>query len=187
MGNVIGRRVGRLGVFVVIALVALAFDQSSKAWARGLPVAPAGCSIPADIVAGRCGGVRQTVIDGYWDWELAMNPGAAFSTWIGGTGARVALSALAVLAVFGIGIAAWRSAPQHRMRRVAFALLAGGALGNLVDRVRDGAVTDFVRWHVHDHLWPIFNVADVALVVGVALLFVEQLGRVGRRREVATR
>jgi hypothetical protein len=59
------------------------------------------------------------------------------------------------------------------------AMIAGGALGNLMDRMRDGAVTDFVRWH-HEHLWPIFNVADVVLVIGVALLMLE--GVLARRR-----
>jgi signal peptidase II len=57
---------------------------------------------------------------------------------------------------------------------VAYALIAGGALGNLVDRIRDGAVTDFVRWRIHEHRWPIFNVADAALLVGVALFVVER-------------
>jgi signal peptidase II len=54
-------------------------------------------------------------------------------------------------------------------------LIAGGALGNLIDRVRDGAVTDFVRWRIHDHRWPIFNLADAALVAGVALILLGEL------------
>lgn len=50
-------------------------------------------------------------------------------------------------------------------------MIAGGALGNLIDRVRHGAVTDFIRWRAGDHRWPIFNVADALLLVGVVLLF----------------
>ena len=56
---------------------------------------------------------------------------------------------------------------------MAYGLVAGGALGNLIDRMHQGAVTDFVRWHVHTHMWPIFNVADAALLVGVGLLFLD--------------
>ena len=68
-----------------------------------------------------------------------------------------------------------RTRPAQRLRRAAYAVIAGGALGNLIDRIRDGAVTDFVRWRVHDHMWPIFNVADAALLAGVALLLVDPI------------
>ncbi|MGE5181107.1 MAG: signal peptidase II [Acidobacteriota bacterium] len=144
----------RLVVFTVLVLGVLALDQGSKAWARGL------------------GDGRHAVIDGYWDWEHAENPGAAFSTLVGGTAARVGLSIVAAAAIGALVYAAWRSRPEQRVQRAAYALILGGAAGNLVDRVRVGTVTDFVRWRIHDHLWPIFNVADAALLVGVALLFV---------------
>ncbi len=156
---------------VVVFLVTAVVDQGSKVWARGLPTQPAGCGIAA-LAAQHCHGVPQPVISGYWDWELAMNPGAAFSTLVGGTGAQILLSLIALGALVGLGIAAARTRPDERLKRIAFAMIAGGALGNLIDRVRDGAVTDFVRWRFHDHRWPIFNVADVALLVGVVLLLV---------------
>jgi signal peptidase II len=160
--------VRRLVVFVIVAFVTLALDQSSKAWARGALHE----------------GTREAVIDGYWDWELARNPGVAFSLLPRGeTGTRVALSAIAALAVGALVFGAARTRPDERRKRVAYALIAGGALGNLVDRVRDGAVTDFVRWHVHDHLWPIFNIADAALVIGVVVLIAGDL--FARRRERA--
>jgi len=161
-------------MFVVVGLVTLALDQGSKAWARTLPV-PAGCHVPGDLIAFKCGGIPQPVVDGYWDWELAFNPGAAFSSFIGGDVARVLLMIIAMGAVIAIAVAAWRSKPEHRLQRVGYALIAGGALGNLVDRFRDGAVIDFVRWRIHDHRWPIFNVADVALAIGVCLLLLESL------------
>ena len=59
-------------------------------------------------------------------------------------------------------------------------MIGGGALGNLIDRMRDGAVTDFVRWRWHEHAWPVFNVADAALLVGALLLIVD--GVLGHRR-----
>jgi signal peptidase II len=175
---------GRRGAaaFAVLLIATLAADQGTKAWAHGLPVHPAGCVQPDDLLAHRCGGVPQPVVDGYWDWELAYNPGVAFSTFAslaGHGGTRVLLSLVAALALIGISALALRTAPGERGKRMAYALVAGGALGNLVDRLRDGAVTDFVRWRIHDHRWPIFNLADAALVVGVALLV---LGGVRRAR-----
>ncbi len=165
-------------VFAVILIAALAADQLTKAWAHTLPVAPAGCALPGEMLAGRCIGVPQPVVDGYWDWELAYNPGVAFSTFAsvaGHTGMRVLLAAVAVIALIGISLLALRAAPEQRWRRAAYALIAGGALGNLIDRMRDGAVTDFVRWRIHDHRWPIFNVADAVLLVGVAMLLLDGL------------
>jgi signal peptidase II len=156
----------RIAGFVVLVVVVLAFDQGSKAWARTLPM-----------------GVAHPVVSGYWDWQHDENPGAAFSTFIGGDAARVALSAIAAIAIVAVGYAAWRTRPEYRLRRAGFALILGGAAGNLVDRVRIGTVTDFVRWHVHDHMWPIFNVADAALLIGVAMLF---LAAARERRMIAT-
>ena len=165
-------------MFVVILIATLAADQASKAWAHTLPVWPAGCAQPAELLAARCGGVPQPVLEGFWDWELAYNPGVAFSTFTsftGRAGMQVILGLVAVIAVVGITIMAMRTAPGERGKRVAYALIAGGALGNLVDRVRDGAVTDFVRWRFHEHRWPIFNVADAALLIGVAVLLLDGL------------
>ncbi len=143
-------------VFGLVLAITLAFDQSSKAWARTLPMHQA-----------------QVVIDGYWSWELAMNPGAAFSSFVGGTGLQVMLAIIATVALIGIGVMASRTRPEQRLKRFGLAMIAGGALGNLVDRIRDGAVTDFIRWHWHEHLWPIFNIADAALLVGVVLMIAE--------------
>lgn len=167
----------RLVIFVAIFLATLAFDQGSKAWARSsLPVQPADCST-AELAAHRCRGVPQSVIDGFWDWELAMNDGAAFSNL---RGSRILLSLIACAAIVLLCVIARRTKAEQRLQRVAYAMIAGGALGNLVDRVRDGAVVDFVRWKIGGHQWPIFNVADVALVIGVALLLLESIA--ARRR-----
>jgi lipoprotein signal peptidase len=57
-------------------------------------------------------------------------------------------------------------------------------MGNLLDRLHDGAVTDFVRWRIHEHRWPIFNLADAALLVGVVLLLLDGI-RARRRFQAA--
>jgi signal peptidase II len=111
------------------------------------------------------------VIAGYWDWELAMNTGAAFSALDFGTATQILLAIIAALALGGIGVYAYRLRPDQRLERIALGLIAGGALGNLVDRLRHGGVTDFIRWRVGDHRWPIFNIADAALLVGVVVMF----------------
>jgi signal peptidase II len=146
----------RLLVFVALAVFVLALDQGSKAWAHTLPV-----------------GVPQPVVDGYWDWQLAYNDGVAFSTFAGHGATRVVLPVIALGAVLALGVAAARTKPAQRTKRFAYGAIAGGALGNVVDRLRDGAVTDFVRWHIHDHMWPVFNLADAVLLVGVVVLVTE--------------
>src|SRR5262249_8789626 len=147
----------------------------SKLWAHTLPVHPDGCIQPADLLERRCIGMPQPVVAGYWDWELAYNPGVAFSAFTslaGHDGMQVTRARIAGLALVGITVRALRPDPEERAKRAAYALVAGGALGNLVDRLHDGAVTDFVRWRIHDYRWPIFNVADAALLIGVALLLI---------------
>jgi signal peptidase II len=62
---------------------------------------------------------------------------------------------------------------DQRVLHWALALVAGGAIGNLIDRIYFGVVTDFVLWHYHEHEWPVFNVADIVLVVGVGLMFID--------------
>jgi signal peptidase II len=159
-------RVGRAAAFLAIFLCSAGFDQASKGWAHSLP--------PGD---------PQPVISGVWDWELARNPGIAFSTFAG-SNAQVLLSILAAVMLVIVGVLAYRTRPDQRLERAGFALIAGGALGNLIDRVRDGAVTDFIRWRIGEHRWPIFNVADAFLVIGVALILLSPL--VHRLHKVTT-
>lgn len=176
------QRVGRIAVFLMIFALTTGFDQGSKQWARTLPVTSAGCDVAA-LAAHRCAGLPQPVIAGFWDWELAMNPGVAFSTFTGGgVGSQIVLSILAMIALVGIGIMAARTAPEQRLLRFGLAMIGGGALGNLIDRLRVGAVTDFVRWRWHDHAWPIFNVADAALLAGALLLIADSALAYRRRR-----
>ena len=112
------------------------------------------------------------VIPGVLNWTLAFNTGAAFSFLADAGGwQRWGFSALAVAisAVLGVWLARtpradWRSA-------LPLALVIGGALGNLVDRLRFGHVTDFIQvFYWPGQAWPAFNVADSAICVGAALL-----------------
>jgi hypothetical protein len=65
----------------------------------------------------------------------------------------------------------------------ALTLVMGGALGNVIDRVRFGAVVDFIQWHAAGYYWPAFNVADSAITLGAVLLLLAQLGGSGQQQE----
>jgi signal peptidase II len=81
---------------------------------------------------------------------------------------RWALVAISIAASIGIG--AWMLRAESRRLAFALALLLGGALGNLVDRIVYGAVADFIHLHWGDWSWYVFNIADAAIVAGVVLL-----------------
>jgi len=111
-------------------------------------------------------------IGGFWNWMLAYNEGAAFSFLGGASGWQRWMFAVLALGVSS-GMAWWLARTPRGDWRTAlpFALVIGGALGNLVDRIRFGHVVDFIQWYWRDYYWPTFNVADSAIVAGaIALL-----------------
>ncbi|MBF8287200.1 MAG: lipoprotein signal peptidase [Candidatus Rokubacteria bacterium] len=122
-------------------------------------------------------GVTVNVIDGFFSLTLVMNPGLAFGMlgsvppgwrWII---ALLSIGALAVLATL-----ATRLLPEGgRVAAVAIGMIFGGAVGNLIDRARFGAVVDFLDFYWRGWHWPAFNVADSAISVGVALLALRML------------
>jgi len=166
-------------VFLIVAALSLIADQATKIWARGsLPVVPfhpggATCIVPDDIVSRSCGGHPVSVIDGFWDWRLSMNPGSAFGLFSSQNGARIFLSIVGIAAVIGMLWMLLKARPDQKILHWALALVAGGAVGNLVDRIYYGVVTDFILWRYQTHEWPVFNVADIVLVVGVGLMFID--------------
>jgi signal peptidase II len=137
-------------LFVALAVLSVSCDQGAKTWAR----------------RALDGKPPVTVIDGFWDFRYAENPGGAFSLFRALPAGRVVLTAVGVVMLIALGFVVRRSAKGRAPTCVALGLVAGGALGNLYDRVVYGRVTDFVHWHVHAHEWPVFNVADAALLCG---------------------
>lgn len=117
--------------------------------------------------------VPHTVVPGILNWTLAFNRGAAFSFLAGSSGWQAWLFgglALAVSAALAVWLARtpcgdWRTA-------LPVGLIIGGALGNLIDRVLRGEVTDFIQVYWRDWSYPAFNIADSALTVGAVLLIV---------------
>jgi signal peptidase II len=124
-------------------------------------------------VARKCFGMPVPVIDGFWEWRLSMNPGSAFGLFSSQNGARIFLSIVGVGAVAGMLWMLRKARDDQRILHWALALVAGGAVGNLIDRIYYGVVTDFVLWRYQTHEWPVFNVADIVLVAGVALMFID--------------
>jgi signal peptidase II len=126
------------------------------------------------------------VFEGWLNWTLTYNPGAAFSFLSDAGGwQRWFFSALAV----GVSIllSVWLTRlPRHDWRQaVPFALIIGGALGNLVDRLRYGHVVDFVDVYWRTHHWPAFNIADSAIVggaIGLILFTILTPARPGEAR-----
>jgi len=173
-------------VFVVVGTLSLIADQITKIWARGaLPTFGHGsgvagaCKIPDDIIVHMCQGKSVPIIDGYWDWRLSMNPGSAFGLFSSLTVGRILLSIVGIAAVIGMIFMLRKARPDQKVLHWALALVAGGAIGNLVDRIRYGYVIDFIDVYVkgggHERHWPTFNVADIAIVVGVLLMGLDML------------
>ena len=144
----------RLVLFVPVLLVTLALDQLTKAWARGA-LEP---------------GATEAVIGSFWNWRLSFNTGMAFSLGHDSSVARVLLPLIAVAACTAVTWMALRTPEGRRVEIAGLALVGAGALGNVIDRIAHGKVTDFVLWKAFGYSWPVFNVADVALVLGVAAL-----------------
>jgi signal peptidase II len=124
-------------------------------------------------------GVGVPVVDGLLSLTLVMNTGLAFGLLAGLPAtwrwlvALLSIAALLVLARVAVRVLAG-GGPWARL---SIALIFGGAVGNLVDRARFGAVVDFVDAHYRGYHWPAFNVADSAITVGVALLALHLMTR----------
>jgi signal peptidase II len=147
-------------LFSVFTVVSLVLDQWTKVMAR-------------DVLRPRGPFNPKVVIQGFFDLRYAENPGVAFSMLTDLPGGRILLTLLALVALVVV-IAYLRKTPTEATRvHIALGLVGGGAIGNLVDRVMYGKVTDFIVWKKGIHEWPAFNVADAALCVGVGLILLD--------------
>jgi signal peptidase II len=113
---------------------------------------------------------------------LVYNTGAAFS-FLSDAGGWQRWFFIAVGIVVSAVMALWLGHLRREERLTAYglALVIGGAIGNLIDRIWLGKVVDFLQWHWQDWYWPSFNLADSAITVGVALLLID--GLFGQRRQ----
>ena len=149
-------------LFGIFAAIALVLDQWTKVLARThlLPLGP---------------WKSKVIVPNYFDLRYSENTGVAFGMFQRLSGGRILLTVVALAALLLVGYYLKRSGPRQFRLHIALGLIGGGAVGNLVDRIAVGKVTDFIEWHVGQHEWPAFNIADAALVVGVALMALDML------------
>ncbi|SUE43984.1 signal peptidase II [Roseomonas gilardii] len=145
------------------AALAFALDQATKWW----------------VLAHLMDPPRVIPITPFFNLVLGWNRGVSFGLLSANHPATPWLLASLALAVV-VGLVVWTTRDRRPGMAASVGFIAGGALGNVVDRLRHGAVTDFLDFHVAGYHWPAFNLADTAIFVGVALLLL-----VGGRREPA--
>ncbi|MBV1831932.1 signal peptidase II [Komagataeibacter sp. AV436] len=140
-------------------LGALVADQASKYWILNIYDLPARESVPV------LPGLNLTMV-----WNHAITFGM-----LGGAGSagRIIFSVAALLIVAGLGV--WMARTRRRWVAVALGLVMGGAIGNVIDRLRFGAVVDFIHAHAYGWSWPVFNIADALIDCGVAILIIDNL------------
>jgi signal peptidase II len=119
-------------------------------------------------------GEIRPVVYGLFNLTLSFNRGAAFGLWSGlESGWReVVLGTTVLLAMSVVGYLLTRPYYNARVAQIALAGILGGAIGNVIDRFRYGAVIDFLDFYLGNSHWPAFNIADSAICVGVGLLLI---------------
>lgn len=153
---------------MLIAAAVLVVDQVSKWWLLGLMETHNGFV-----------GVLP-----FFNLVMVWNRGVSFGMFAGDSDVtRWILVGIAVLISVIMAVVLWKTA--SRLMALSLGLVIGGALGNVIDRVRFGAVADFFDVHAYGYHWPAFNVADSCIFIGVVLLCVEEWVHSRRRKEEA--
>jgi signal peptidase II len=143
-------------VWLWLSATVIALDQLSKVWAlQALPPA----------------GLPHTVIPGFLNWTLAFNTGAAFSFLAGGAGWQRWFFAVLALVVCSMLVVWLARTPRRDWRTgMPLAMIIGGAIGNLIDRLHAAQVTDFIQVYFRQWSYPVFNLADCGITVGAVML-----------------
>lgn len=182
-------RTKRWKILLVLFLGTLVLDQVTKYWAvaeltRVFEVEQAqtfGEKLSTFLTAEKLEGIRTRplpVWEDHWHFKYVENPGAAWGMFGGlDDSVRVPFFFFTTMVALGALLLFLRRVPEeHRLLQVSLSLVIGGAVGNFVDRILRGYVIDFIDWHWKNQPnlhWPTFNVADIAISVGVALLLYE--------------
>lgn len=134
-------------------------DQASKWWILNVVDLPS---------------VGQVVVLPVLNLTMVWNRGVTFGLLNGlGRASHYILALVALAVVVALGF--WLTRARTRLAAIALGAIAGGAIGNVIDRLRFGAVVDFIHAHIGDLSWYVFNVGDAAIVCGVAALMIESL------------
>ncbi len=159
--------------FLVVSAFVLALDQWTKLW------------IEASLeVHG-----RLPVVPGFFNLVHVQNTGIAFGLFPAGGefAGTLLLTALGFAALIVVSLYFRSTSEREPLLLLSLALVLGGAVGNLVDRILLRAVTDFLDVYIGTHHWPAFNVADSGVTVGIVLMLAHSFGPQLRRRSSAGR
>jgi len=146
-----------LGRWLALAALVLILDQISKAW-----------------ILESFRHMERRSVASFFNLVLVFNPGASFSFLADAGGWQKWLFVGLALLVSVWLLSLLRKHAQERLLPAALSLILGGAIGNVIDRLRFDAVVDFLDFHLAGYHWPAFNVADSAITVGVALMLLHQ-------------
>lgn len=144
-------------IWLLLSALVIVLDQASKVW----------------VLATLHLGEPHPVIAGFLNWNLAFNRGAAFSFLSDGSGWQRGFFIVLALAI-SVVLIVWLQRTRRSDWRtgVPLALIIGGAIGNVIDRIRFGKVTDFIQVYYQHWAYPTFNLADSAITVGAVALIV---------------
>ncbi len=149
-----------LGRGLAVAAAAAALDQASKAMVLGFFGEP-GCA------------ARRVAVSSFLDLVLTCNTGVSFGL-LNRTGVNSLIFSFAAVLIVVV-LVFWLRRVRATFLAVAIGLIIGGAAGNVVDRLRFGAVIDFLYFHAGSWYWPAFNLADSAICLGVAAMLLDGL------------
>jgi signal peptidase II len=152
----------RLPWLLLIAAVVVLLDRITKQW------------VTEHIELGQA----ITVIPGFFRISHVLNDGAAFSLFADSASpdhVRLALITFSLIAAIAVIVALWLVGRRFSLAAIALALVLGGAVGNVYDRIRFASVVDFLEVHIVHYHWPDFNIADSAIVTGACLLFLDSI------------
>ncbi len=155
---------------MIISTLTVLLDQATKYFVmKGMTV---GQSIP--------------IIDGFINLTFVMNPGAAFG-FLSSSAENFRVPFFLGVSVVAIGVVLFfyvKGAEENVLLQIGLSLVLGGAIGNLIDRIRFKEVVDFVDVYIHRLHWPAFNIADSAITIGVSVLVLDMI-LAGRTKEVS--
>lgn len=146
----------RTGLF--LALLVITLDQLTK-WL---------VLVPMDLAN------NPVIVTSFFNLVLVWNRGVSFGMFSeAGDAGPLILTGLAIAVV--LGLLYWLRQAEGWVLLTGLGLVIGGALGNVIDRIRFGAVVDFLDFHIAGYHWPAFNIADAAICVGAGLLLLDGL------------
>ncbi|MGI9386013.1 MAG: signal peptidase II [Methyloligellaceae bacterium] len=152
---------------LILAGLIVILDQFTKEWVVRALDSP-GCAEGAENF------YRGTVVTDFFNIVVVCNRGISFGLFNAGS-PWVPILLVGLAGVISVFLIVWLRRAEIQLVAAAIGLILGGAIGNVIDRIRYGAVVDFLDFHAFGYHWPAFNVADSAITIGVVLIIIDGL------------